>query len=113
MLWACDLNLVRGEDSLVRALWAGEAFVWQIYPQHDDAHHSKLYAFLDWLEAPPTLRRFHACWNGIAGTESAPLQLPDAKTLAEWRACTQAARARLLAQDDLVTQLLRFVQEKR
>ncbi|MGN6930438.1 elongation factor P maturation arginine rhamnosyltransferase EarP, partial [Neisseria sp. P0015.S010] len=24
MLWACDLNFVRGEDSLVRALWAGQ-----------------------------------------------------------------------------------------
>jgi len=58
MLWACDLNLVRGEDSLVRALWAGEAFVWQIYPQHDDAHHSKLYAFLDWLEARPRCGAF-------------------------------------------------------
>ncbi|MGL4807647.1 MAG: elongation factor P maturation arginine rhamnosyltransferase EarP, partial [Giesbergeria sp.] len=30
MLWACDLNLVRGEDSLVRALWAGRPLVWQI-----------------------------------------------------------------------------------
>ena len=38
MLWASDLNLVRGEDSLVRALWAGQPLVWQIYPQHDDAH---------------------------------------------------------------------------
>ncbi len=27
MLWACDLNAVRGEDSLVRALWAGQPFV--------------------------------------------------------------------------------------
>ncbi len=32
LLWACDLNIVRGEDSLVRALWAGAPFVWQIYP---------------------------------------------------------------------------------
>ena len=39
LLWASDLNFVRGEDSLVRALWAGKPFVWQIYPQHDDAHH--------------------------------------------------------------------------
>jgi len=60
MLWACDLNFVRGEDSLVRALWAGQPLVWQIYPQHDDAHHGKLHAFLDWLQAPATLRRFHA-----------------------------------------------------
>ncbi|MGD6613514.1 elongation factor P maturation arginine rhamnosyltransferase EarP, partial [Xanthomonas citri pv. citri] len=38
MLLACDLNAVRGEDSLVRALWAGQPFVWHIYPQDDGAH---------------------------------------------------------------------------
>jgi uncharacterized repeat protein (TIGR03837 family) len=102
LLWACDFNFVRGEDSLVRALWAGRPFAWQIYPQHDDAHHGKLLAFLDWLEAPPSLREFHLAWNGI--TPALPLiDLPA------WGACAQAARARLLQQEDLATQLLRFV----
>lgn len=110
MLWACDLNAVRGEDSLVRALWAGQALVWQIYPQHDNAHHDKLMAFLDWLQAPPSLRRFHAAWNGL---DHKPLVLPDAAALAEWTACVQAARAQLLTQDNLVAQLLGFVAEKR
>ena len=110
MLWASDLNLVRGEDSLVRALWAGQALVWHIYPQDDDAHHDKLRAFLDWLQAPASLRAFHAAWNAIDGTA---LVLPDAATIAEWTACVQAARARLLAQDHLVAQLLGFVAEKR
>jgi len=32
LLWACDVNFVRGEDSFVRAQWAGKPFVWQIYP---------------------------------------------------------------------------------
>jgi uncharacterized repeat protein (TIGR03837 family) len=106
LLWACDLNLVRGEDSLVRALWAGQPLVWQIYPQHDNAHHDKLDAFLDWLDAPPSLRRFHRVWNGA---ETGPLPPPD---LPAWGAVVRAARARLLAQDDLVTQLLRFCAEK-
>ena len=110
MLWACDFNAVRGEDSLVRALWAGQAFVWQIYPQHDNAHHDKLWAFLDWLQAPASLRQFHATWNGL---DAEPLQWPGDDTLAEWTACTQAARARLLTQDNLVAQLLGFVAEKR
>lgn len=107
LLWACDLNFVRGEDSLVRALWAGKPFVWQIYPQHDDAHHAKLDAFLDWLQAPASLRAFHHTWNGI---DSAPLAAP---ALDEWHACALAARERLLKQDDLLTQLLGFVMEKR
>lgn len=110
MLWACDLNLVRGEDSLVRALWAGQPLVWQIYPQDDDAHHAKLDAFLDWLQAPPSLHQFHQVWNGI--DRESPLPLLGSDLLQEWKACIQAARARLLAQDDLLTQLLGFVTEK-
>ena len=110
MLWACDMNLVRGEDSLVRALWAGQALVWHIYPQDDNAHHDKLRAFLDWLQAPASLRAFHAAWNAIDDT---PLAMPDTATLADWTACVQAARARLLMQDDLVAQLLGFAAEKR
>ena len=39
LLWACDLNLVRGEDSWVRAILAGKPMVWQAYPQADGAHH--------------------------------------------------------------------------
>jgi uncharacterized repeat protein (TIGR03837 family) len=46
MLWACDVNFVRGEDSYVRAQWAARPFVWQIYPQHDTVHLKKLQAFL-------------------------------------------------------------------
>jgi uncharacterized repeat protein (TIGR03837 family) len=47
LLWACDVNFVRGEDSCVRAQWAGKPFVWQIYPQHDEVHWQKLQAFLN------------------------------------------------------------------
>lgn len=107
LLWACDLNFVRGEDSWVRALWAGQPFVWQIYPQDDQAHHAKLEAFLDWLQAPQSLRQFHRIWNGL---ERGRLPLLDEPTLAHWAGCTLAARQRLLAQDDLLTQLLRRVQ---
>ncbi len=71
LLWACDLNFVRGEDSLVRALWAGRPFVWQIYPQDDGAHVAKLEAFLDWLQAPAACRAWHRAWNGLDTT------LPD------------------------------------
>lgn len=106
-LWAADLNFVRGEDSLVRALWAGQPFIWQIYPQADGAHAHKLDAFLDWLQAPADLRQFHRVWNGTA---AGPLPAWD---LPAWGACARAARARLLAQADLATRLLGFVKEKR
>lgn len=46
LLWACDLNFVRGEDSFLRAQWAGKPFVWHIYAQDENAHLVKLDAFL-------------------------------------------------------------------
>jgi len=113
LLWSCQLNFVRGEDSLVRALWAGQPLVWHIYPQDDDAHIAKLDAFLDWLQAPDSLRAFHHRWNGL-GTPLAqqPLAWPSGDTLAAWRACVQAARQRLLLQPSLAKQLVLFVTKK-
>jgi uncharacterized repeat protein (TIGR03837 family) len=107
LLWACDLNFVRGEDSLVRALWAGAPLVWQIYPQDDDAHHVKLNAWLDWLGAPPSLRRFHHVWNGFDDGA-----LPPLETLGPWRETVRIGRERLYAQDDLATQLRQLVAGK-
>ena len=107
LLWACDLNFVRGEDSLVRALWAGKPFIWHIYPQDDGAHRAKLEAFLDWLDAPADLRDFHRVWNGLSPAALPPLNLK------RWAQCAQAARQRLLLQTDLCTQLLDFVEQKR
>ena len=46
LLWSCDVNFVRGEDSFVRAQWAARPLVWQIYPQQAEAHHVKLDAFV-------------------------------------------------------------------
>ncbi len=46
LLWACDINFVRGEDSFVRAQWAARPFAWHIYPTDDGAHWIKMAAFL-------------------------------------------------------------------
>jgi uncharacterized repeat protein (TIGR03837 family) len=113
LLAACDLNFVRGEDSFVRAQWAGRPFVWQIYPQDDGAHAAKLIAFLDLFlaDAPPSLalsvRAGWMAWNGLADPAS-PLAPP-----APWQAQVGAWRDRLLAQPDLVSQLTGFVAERR
>ncbi|MDW5441990.1 elongation factor P maturation arginine rhamnosyltransferase EarP [Polaromonas sp. SM01] len=106
LLWACELNFVRGEDSVVRALWAGQALVWQVYPQADQAHQVKLQAFLDRLDAPASLRRVHAAWNGLE--DQVPALDPDA-----WSTWTDTARQHLLGQDDLCTQLIHFVAHHR
>jgi uncharacterized repeat protein (TIGR03837 family) len=103
LLWACEVNFVRGEDSLVRALWAGRPLVWQPYPQQDEAHTDKLEALLDWVQAPASLRRFHLAWGGAGSAALEPLDW------AAWSGCFDQALGGLLAQDDLVTQLMRFV----
>ncbi len=110
LLWSCDLNFVRGEDSLVRALWAGKPFVWNIYPQHDQAHHAKLEAFLDWLQAPESMRRFHRIWNGLEAGDSV---WPGWREVRGWSTCVRAARERLIEQPDLTSQLIQFAAQKR
>ncbi|MEO6016681.1 MAG: elongation factor P maturation arginine rhamnosyltransferase EarP [Polaromonas sp.] len=114
LLWACDLNFVRGEDSLVRAIWAGKPFVWQIYPQDDGAHHIKLEAFLDMLDAPASLRKFHTAWNAANGAEAgAQVLAAVASDLGTWQQAAVQARARLAALPDLTASLLQFVQKNR
>ena len=102
LLWVCDLNFVRGEDSLVRALWSGRPFVWQIYPQDDQAHHAKLLAFLRQIQAPASLQAWHRTWNGL---DAAPLTAPD---MAAWQSAAQSTRQSLLAPPDLLSRLLDF-----
>jgi uncharacterized repeat protein (TIGR03837 family) len=73
LLWSCDINFVRGEDSFVRAQWAARPFVWHIYHQAEGAHLHKLQAFLDRYAAtlPPeaglALADFWRAWNEGAG----------------------------------------------
>ena len=110
LLWACDLNFVRGEDSLVRALWAGKPWVWHIYPQDDLAHHAKLQTLETALDMPASLRGCHAAWNACDAT---PLPALSLTLLDDWQAWSRQVQHRLQAQTDLTTQLLGFVAQKR
>jgi len=71
LLWACHINFVRGEDSFVRAQWARRPFVWNIYPQAENAHWIKLHAFLDRYTAGTSpqvagsIRHLWRAWNGL------------------------------------------------
>ena len=70
LLWCCDFNAVRGEDSFVRAQWAGRPLLWHIYQQEEGAHWDKLDAFLDSYcaaltdQAASALRALWSAWNG-------------------------------------------------
>ncbi|HEX3637836.1 MAG TPA: elongation factor P maturation arginine rhamnosyltransferase EarP [Paraburkholderia sp.] len=80
LLWASDINFVRGEDSFVRAQWAAKPFVWHIYPQADDAHLPKLDAALAHYgrtlpsNARDALARFWHAWNSAGRPDWAEFQ---------------------------------------
>lgn len=42
-----DFNFVRGEDSFIRAVLTGKAYMWHIYCQEEYAHMDKIEGFLD------------------------------------------------------------------
>jgi uncharacterized repeat protein (TIGR03837 family) len=106
LLRACDVNFVRGEDSLVRALWAGRPCVWHIYPQSDNAHAVKLQAYLQRCQAPADVTALFWAWNGLHPAGEFPAW-PD---MARWALACEAWRSSLAAQPDLLSQLLVFVQ---
>jgi len=118
LLWACDLNFVRGEDSWVRAHWAGRPFIWQAYPQDDGAHGAKIAAFLERSlaraapEAAETIRDWTAAWNAL-DDPAAPLPAWTPQVLDAAAMAVQAWRAQLLASPDQAARLLAFVAEKR
>ena len=106
LLWSCDLNFVRGEDSLVRAIWAAKPFIWQIYPQHDGVHLAKLDAFLGMMDAPASLKIAHQVWNSSANEAI----FPDLE-LGIWAKSARNLGRKLRLQVDLASSLIAFVEK--
>ncbi|HEX7385784.1 MAG TPA: elongation factor P maturation arginine rhamnosyltransferase EarP [Castellaniella sp.] len=110
LLWCCDLNFVRGEDSLVRSLWAGAPGIWQIYPQDDGAHLAKLEAWMACMRWSPEVCAVQRAWNGDDNDEMARALAPTLHTSqwTSWEKQSQTAMKALATQADLVSQLLDF-----
>jgi uncharacterized repeat protein (TIGR03837 family) len=112
LLWACDLNFVRGEDSFVRAQWAGKPFVWHIYAQENEAHFDKLDAFLQrycvGLDAASAhaLVTFNHAWNGRG--EPAAAWSAFAEALPAIDAHARSWEAEQSAEPDLALRLMHF-----
>jgi uncharacterized repeat protein (TIGR03837 family) len=49
LLQSSNLNFVRGEDSLTRAIFCGKPFIWQPYVQENNHHLVKLEAFINYF----------------------------------------------------------------
>jgi uncharacterized repeat protein (TIGR03837 family) len=112
LLWSCDLNCVRGEDSLVRAIWAGRPLLWQPYPQPEQAHLVKLQALLDCYGAglePALIDLTAAFWQAWNHGENVADLWPAYR--AALPALAKHAKQRALAlsrQPDLAAQMVQF-----
>lgn len=112
LLWCCDFNAVRGEDSFVRAQWAGRPLLWHIYRQEEGAHWDKLEAFLALYRqglspaAGLALQQLWQAWNAGAGMRAAWLAAQS--HWAEW--CEHAERwcAEQASRPDLAAALENF-----
>lgn len=119
LLWSCDLNFVRGEDSWIRAHWARRPFVWQPYTQAEDTHLAKLEAFLSAFQGvagPATeAAEMMRAWSGqgpLAIAWPAFSRPPDSPA-GEAQACAYARWSDHLAgQRDLASSLVEFCRNR-
>ena len=124
-LRASTLNLVRGEDSQVRAIWAARPFLWQAWRQDETTRSAKVEAFLarqaDWLHPADqaALARLTRWWNGLIPAE---VTAPDRTALAMALSQVMGHQRRIvdglsrwgdaLARHELAAALIRFAGER-
>ncbi|MEF3193959.1 MAG: elongation factor P maturation arginine rhamnosyltransferase EarP [Halothiobacillaceae bacterium] len=118
LLWLCDVNFVRGEESLTRAIWSGRPFIWHIYPTEDMAHLEKLAAFVAVYtrQASPESQPFAAmmrAWNegSLRPGDETSAWWTSLKQLSERSPWFAERSAQLALADDLATQLVKFVSD--
>ena len=126
LLWSSTLNFVRGEESLVRGLWAQRPMVWQAYRQAEDAHLPKVRAFVEgWCaaaapgpEPAAALTETSLAWNAAAESLVAdPGRLPAAldrllPALPALREATARWARNAAGRRDLAARLVEFVAGK-
>lgn len=112
LLWCCDFNAVRGEDSFVRAQWAGRPLLWHIYRQDEDIHLDKLDAFLTLYTqglSPAAKAALIALWQ--AWNADGDMAASWTRLLEHWPEVTHHAEKWCLErglQADLATALVQF-----
>lgn len=120
LLWSCDVNMVRGEDSWIRAHWAAAPFVWQAYPQLEDIHQRKLEAFLDRMRAVQSEPRLLAPAEALMRVWNDQTKTPDLNLA--WRNFQEALKTltpayaawtgSLEKQSDLASRLARYCRDR-
>jgi len=122
LLWCADLNIVRGEDSFLRAIWAARPMIWHIYPQPDQAHLAKLDAWLQTTGLPEPVVQAHRLFNAadvpvkgeatpvarVPGLSMALAQCLSPTGWPDWEQSTRDDADRLAAMSDLADNVADF-----
>lgn len=115
LLWSCDINFVRGEDSFVRAQWAAKPLVWHIYPQDEEAHLVKLAAFMARYHQglPPLLAQaLESLWHGWnRGDNCQDAWNQCLERLSEWQLHSHHWEQTLNSLGDLAAKLVQFCEK--
>ena len=104
------INFVRGEDSIVRAMLSGRPFLWNIYPQDEDAHIAKLDSFFNFArdacgaELSEPVHKLTLAYNG----KCMPSGDPD-DFIATWARMSSRLSERLLSLTSLTENLISFI----
>ena len=111
-----DLNLVRGEDSIVRAMLIGKPFLWNIYPQKDNYHITKIEALFDLMkiyctnkQAVEKLRSITLFYNGADINID---QFNICYFCKEWKDLSKEWSNHLISLGSLTDNLIAFLKEK-
>lgn len=119
-----DLNLVRGEDSQVRAIWAARPFLWQAWRQDLTTRSAKVEAFLGrqapWLDPADqaALALLTRWWNGLpaaTGSDTGPFLSAAFQQIRQHQPRIEAglvAWGDALSRRELAAELIRFAGER-
>lgn len=117
LLYLCDFNFVRGEDSWIRALWAGKPMIWLPYQQSEQTHLVKLKAFIQHYlaqaEAPLAAVIQHAMQAWAQGSWQVTDWESLLSVLPQFRLHAQAFKLHQSKQVDLATNLVIFIEKCR
>jgi uncharacterized repeat protein (TIGR03837 family) len=112
LLNRCDINFVRGEDSWLRAIWAGKPMIWQPYVQEENTHIDKLNAFLNMFysdcdhQAQIAICTVYQHWTNGSLTDKDWYYMIQHLEILKKHAKTQSLK--LSKQPDLVSKLVIF-----
>lgn len=115
LLYLCDFNFVRGEDSWIRAIWAGKPMIWLPYQQSEETHLVKLKAFMQHYLAQAEAPLSAVIQHAMQAWAQASWQATDWESLLfvlpQFRQHAQAFKLHQSQQADLATNLVIFIEK--